>query len=119
MLAGSVTSTGSAVTRSACSISPSSRSQATTLAPSAAKARTIARPMPRAAPATITVLQSKRISMVWSCKLVESGFLQRPDHHDRYDGRGDHVPDRCNGCAELLDHPDREVGCRAAEDRHR
>src|SRR5471030_998232 len=104
MLLGSVTSTASVVTRSAFSISPSSRSQATTLAPSAAKARTIARPMPRAAPATTTVLPSKRISMVWSCELVESGFLQRPDHRDRDDGRGDQVPDRSNGCAELLDH---------------
>src|SRR5690242_184810 len=118
MLAGSVTSTGSAVMRSPFSISASSRSQAMTSAPSAAKARAIARPMPRAAPATITVLPSKRISIA-SRQLVESGFPETPDYREGDDRRGDQVPDRRDWRAEPLDHPDREVWRRATEDRDR
>src|SRR5262245_39761883 len=102
MLAGSVTSTASALTRSPASISPTSLSQATTEAPSSAKARAIARPMPRAAPATTTVLPSKRIS-IGSRELLEGGFPEAPDYRGRDHGSGDQVVGVHRGRAEAVD----------------
>jgi hypothetical protein len=66
-------------TATATAIDTTSRSQAMTRAPSLASDRAIVWPMPRAAPATIAVRPSNRISMGYSlacsAEFCPSGFL--------------------------------------------
>ena len=62
--AGSVRSAWTAVTRAAGSVSIGSRSTPTTMAPSSVSRRALARPMPEAAPVTITTLSVSCRSMV-------------------------------------------------------
>src|SRR5882724_7674220 len=144
MEASSVTSTSAAMISPAPSTRPvsearssTSRSQAKTRAPSLASERAIAWPMPRAAPATMAVRPSKRMSMDvplarsraarpqgrtarLSAQLCGVRLFQLPDHQERDHGRGQEIEigrryRRTGG----LDQPGRDEGREPAEDGNR
>src|ERR1700757_2140838 len=137
----SVTSTPAARPAMAAS-SPSRRSQAMTRAPSLASDRAMVWPMPRAAPATMAVRPSNRMSMdsalacLFAHDLLEkpvptfpdhalaqscaAGFLEAPDHQERDRRRRQEIEiGRRPGGAGGLDQPGRDERREAAKDRDR
>src|SRR6516165_461577 len=102
-------------------ISSVRRSPAQTVAARSANALTIARPMPRAAPTTITRLSANAMctTVLRSPQLLMRGFRQAPDHSSR-DDRGCHqIKNVRQWRGEPVDQPDRDERRKAAEDRDR
>src|SRR5262249_47336776 len=122
--AGSVTSRWAVWTMPPPSRAPASgasssmrRSPAQTVAPRSANAVTIARPIPRAAPVTIT--RRLENSMCTSAQLFGRGLAQGPDDRGGYDRGGDQIKGVRERRAESVDEQDRDEGRKAPEDRDR